>query len=266
VHLYAACWNEIAMIDFFFRHYDPWVERYVIFDDGSDDGSRERLAEHPRVDLRTLERTHPDSLILSLRDLYDHGWKESRGEADWVVVVNLDEHLYHPDMTRYLGDCRQAGVTAIPALGFQMVGDEVPPPHATLSETVRRGVVWQYMSKLAVFDPDAIEHVNYSPGRHVADPEGELVYPERDELLLLHFKYLGLEYIDGRQSAQRARLGERDRGYGVYRATREETAAKLSELRRKAVEPLARGIEAYEPHRRWWRPGPATLRTPGGDG
>ena len=29
------------MLAFFFRHYDPWVDRYVIYDDGSTDGSLE---------------------------------------------------------------------------------------------------------------------------------------------------------------------------------------------------------------------------------
>jgi len=144
------------MIDFFFRHYDPWIERYVVFDDGSTDGSRERLAEHPDVELRDLPRRHPDSLVLSLRELYDNAWKLSRGSADWVVVVNLDEHLYHPEIGRYLEECRRAGVTAIPALGYQMVADGVPGPASTLVESVGLGVPWEPMCKLALFDPAAM--------------------------------------------------------------------------------------------------------------
>jgi hypothetical protein len=253
VHLYAACWNEIGMIDWFFRHYDSWVERYVIFDDGSTDGSRERLARHPRVDLRELERTHPDSLVLSLLDLYDNGWKESRGAADWVVVVNLDEHLHHPDMPGYLARCRAAGVTAIPALGYQMVSEHVPPPDATLTGVVPLGVPWRNMSKLALFDPDAIEEIAYAVGRHTASPAGRVVYPERDELLLLHFKCLGVDYVDGRHAEQRTRLGEVDRthGYGHrYLFDRGETAEWLSGLHGEAVEALAAGDH---PEPRWWR-------------
>lgn len=257
VHLYAACWNEIDMLGFFFRHYDPWVERYVIFDDGSTDGSVERLAEHPRVELRTLEREHPDSLVLSLRHLYDNAWKESRGAADWVVVVNLDEHLYHADMPGYLESCRGAGVTAVPGLGFQMVSDSVPEPPARLADAVRTGVPWEPMCKLALFDPDAVEEINYAVGRHRADPAGTVVYPARDEVLNLHFKCLGLDYVDGRHAEQRTRLRERDltqRWGHRYLLGRDETAGWLDELRQAAIDPIAMAAEpgAY-PVPRWWR-------------
>lgn len=253
MHLYAACWNEIGMVEWFLRHYDPWVERYVIFDDGSTDGSPERLAEHPRVELRRFERTHPDSLVLSLLELYDNGWKESRGKADWVVVVNLDEHLHHPDPLGYLDRCARAGVTAIPALGYQMVSETAPPPEATLTEAVRLGVPWRNMSKLALFDPNAIDEIAYAVGRHSAAPTGRVVYPDRDELVLLHFKCLGVDWVDGRHAEQRTRLGtvDRSKGYGHrYLFERSETEEWLSGLHGEAVEALA---AREHPEPRWWR-------------
>ena len=96
VHLYTVSWNEQAMLGYFFRHYDRFVDRYVFYDDGSDDGTRERLEAHPRVEIRRFERTDPNSFILSARALYDRHWKESRGAADWVIVGAVDEHLWHP--------------------------------------------------------------------------------------------------------------------------------------------------------------------------
>jgi len=59
VHLYTVSWNEQAMLGYFFRHYDRFVDRYVFYDDGSDDGTRERLQAHPRVEVRRFERTDP---------------------------------------------------------------------------------------------------------------------------------------------------------------------------------------------------------------
>ena len=35
------------MLGFFFRHYNPFVTRYTIFDGGSDDGSLEILRAYP---------------------------------------------------------------------------------------------------------------------------------------------------------------------------------------------------------------------------
>lgn len=246
VHLYAACWNEIDMLDFFFRHYDPWVERYVLFDDGSTDGSRERLADHPRVELHALRRTHPDSLILSLLDLYNQAWKRSRGQADWVAVVNVDEHLHHPAVDGYLAKCRRAGVTAIPTRGYEMVADDVPDRSATLVASVRRGAPSGPMSKLAIFDADAIDEINYAPGRHSAEPTGRVALPDRHELLNLHFKHLGLERTLERRAEQRPRLSARDRSrqWGhEYDEGRTATAAWLAELRSRAVDPFDEDAE-----------------------
>ena len=93
-HLYALCWNEADMLEFFFRHYDPWVDRYVIFDDGSTDGSIEILKAHPRVELRSWHRKYPDTYGISQWSWLNEVWKESRGQADWVVIVDIDEHLF----------------------------------------------------------------------------------------------------------------------------------------------------------------------------
>src|SRR5262245_7446769 len=131
VHLYATCWNDVRQLGWFFRHYDPIVERYVIFDDGSGDGSVELLRRHPRVDLRRFTRTNPGSFVLSELALFNTCWKESRRThsapaADWVIVCSLDEHLTHPDLPGYLANCTATGVTIVPALGFQMFTEDFP--------------------------------------------------------------------------------------------------------------------------------------------
>lgn len=52
IHLYTQSLNEAAVLGFFFRHYDPWIERYIVFDDGSTDGTLDLLAQHGRVEDR----------------------------------------------------------------------------------------------------------------------------------------------------------------------------------------------------------------------
>jgi hypothetical protein len=198
------------MLPYFFRHYDRFVDRYVIFDDGSTDGSLALLRAHKRVDLRRFDHSHPDSFVLSEQSLSDECWKESRGSADWVIVTDIDEHLFHPQMQSYLRDCAAAGVTFLPALGFQMISDTLPRDGERLCDVYRQGAPWSQMMKASIFDPRAITDINFTTGRDGAAPVGDIRLPRRDEILLLHYKYLDLSRTYARHRQLLGGLGETD--------------------------------------------------------
>jgi hypothetical protein len=266
IHLYALCWNDIALLDFFFRNYEPWVDRFFIADDHSDDGSREYLGNHPKVTVTTFTRKDPHSFVLSARRYYNSAWHQSRSAADWVVVTNIDEHLYHPDMRTYLEQCKRSSVTAIPSLGYQMLAPNFPSPDCLLSRDVRRGVAWHKMSKLALFDPNAIDDIGYGPGRHRAKPTGRIRFPERDEVLNLHYKYLGLDYIWSRQQSQAPRLlaTDRQRRFGhEYLWDLEKVAREMSELESRSFDVMDRTRDHDKAHGevRWWRVLPEKSQT-----
>jgi hypothetical protein len=263
IHLYTLSWNEMKMLGFFFRHYDPWIAQYVFFDDGSTDGTLEVLRNHPRVEVRRFERHVPASFVLSSQHLNNHVWKESRGRADWVIVSAVDEHLYHRDVPGYLESAKRAGVTAIPSLGYEMVSAEFPGPTEVLTKTRTRGVPEPQWNKLNVFDPNAVEETNYTVGRHAAWPEGRIVYPEADELLLLHYKYIGFDYAKTRHALLATGLGMTDRANNwahQFDFSAVELADRLAALEKHSVDIAELGNPGQYHHgERWWRL-PAILR------
>jgi SAM-dependent methyltransferase len=210
VHLYAQCWNDEFMLPFFFCHYDSFVDRYVVYDDGSTDRSLQILADHPKVEVRRFSRYYPDSFALSEQALSNQCWKESRGVADWVIVTDIDEHLFHPELRRYLGACAEAGVTLVPALGFQMISEELPRHGDLLCEAFPWGAPWAQMIKPSIFKPDQIEEIRFHAGRHGAAPVGNVRVPEQDEIFLLHYKYLGRDRTFSRHKELLTGLGSRD--------------------------------------------------------
>jgi hypothetical protein len=239
IHYYAPAWNEELMLPFMLRHYAPWVERFVIYDNNSTDGSVELLRRLPNVEIRKLPRTQPDSIIATMRDLHNSCWKESRGAADWVIVADIDEFLYHPDFLGYLRRCRWRGVTCIPALGYEMLSDRFPEQDATLLTAVRRGTPEHNMSKLRLFNPDAVKETNFGAGGHVAAPKGRIVYPKRDELLLLHFKRLGADYLIRRHAMMETTRGPGDVANNWnrhYQTPPAELAADLERMLARSVD------------------------------
>ncbi len=257
VHLYAQCWNDEFTLPFFFRHYDQLVDQYVIYDDGSTDKTLEILSSHPRVRIRQFVRSDADSFVLSEQSLSNECWKESRGTADWVIVTDIDEHLYHRDLSNYLRSMSRTGVTCIPALGFQMISEEAPAPGVTLSDTYTRGAPWAKMMKASIFNPAAIEEIFFTTGRHQANPIGNVRVPDEDELLLLHYKYLGFARTHLRHLELARGLGSKDilNRYGhKYSWTEEEFRQDWENVLLTAVDvALVRDnpSRAY-PLVRWW--------------
>ena len=162
IWLYTQSWNEERVLPFFFRHYDRWIDRYIVYDDGSTDRTLEMFAAHPNVEVRRFERLVADSFVGSAMVLHNTVWKEARGKADWVVITAIDEHLHHSDILDYLARCRTAGVSAIPALGFQMLADRFPDSTEWLAASECIGAPYIEMNKLSIFDPNLIEETNFA--------------------------------------------------------------------------------------------------------
>ena len=216
IHLYAHCWNEERIIPFFLRHYEPLVERMVIFDNGSTDRSRELFQRSAKVELRHFDSG--DSFNLMNLVETNRCWKESRGCADWVIIVDIDEFIYHPSLRDYLAQCQKDDVTILHPVGMGMVSADFPDEASDLTKAVRRGVPEYRMDKPAVFNPDAIDEINYEAGRHTASPTGRVTFPPVREVKLLHYKKLGLDYFVARTSEMRKRRTamDREKGWGVH--------------------------------------------------
>ncbi|MBC7778713.1 MAG: glycosyltransferase family 2 protein [Proteobacteria bacterium] len=261
VHLYTICWNEADMLGFFFRHYDPVVTRYFIYDNGSTDGSLDLLSAHPNVVLRKFPFDDANSFVNSARAFHNTAWKESRGSADWVILTAIDEHLHVPGthLRDYLTQELRAKTTLIPALGYQMLSEDFALPEEELCLSRTTGAPFIEMSKLSLFRPDEIHDTNFASGRHTAAPSGLLRMPRNDRLLNLHYKYLGFERVVERQQFLRTGLRSVDieNQYGwQYWKSAEYVRQDWNKFLENAADIAAPGFNAAKSHLapRWWRP------------
>lgn len=228
VHLFALCWNEAKMLPYFFRHYSGLVDKFFIFDNGSTDGSLELLAGDERVTVVHWD-VAGDSFVEASRQLFNDFWKRSRGRTNWAAITELDEHLYHPDLRGYLRRCAECGITVVKPIGYEMIADCFPAEDKPLWQLVTRGLRYFPFDKPAIFNPSAIEEMNYGIGRHQAAPVGRVVWEQQLRVKLLHYKRLGAAYVSERNSilSRGMRAGDIARECGIhYFATPEEVAAE----------------------------------------
>lgn len=238
------------MIPYFFRHYNGLADRFFIFDNGSTDGSLELLAGDERVSVTHWD-VQGDSFVIEAARLANRCWKQSRGQADWVLTAEVDEHLHHPDLPAYLDSCARRGITAIEAIGYDMIADRFPTEDRPLWQLVTGGVRSFGMDKLAIFDPAAIRETNYEAGRHKALPTGRVVREPAKQVRLLHYKFLGAEYVAERNAllAHGIRPGDSAQGWGAHwTLAYDEVAAQIAALAAKAapVPGLADGVPGFD--------------------
>jgi hypothetical protein len=232
------------MLAHFFRHYDPWVDRYFVLDNGSTDDSLAILEAQPRVTVRHFDVTG-DSFVEVERRLSDTVWRKSRGRAEWVMLIDIDEFIYHPDLVGYLTRCADEGVTAVRGIGYEMVSDHFPTDSAPLVESVTLGVRSAGHDKLCVFNPNALTDTGFAPGRHKSAPVGRVHWPDRPELLLLHYKQLGADYVVQRSAELHLGLREGDveQGWGKqYQWSAAEISDQWAKLKSESAPVPGLGI------------------------
>jgi hypothetical protein len=210
VHLYALCWNDEMMLPHFFRHYDLVVDKYFIFDSGSTDKSLDIIKANKKAVVENF-KIESDSFVLDALQFYNHAWKKSRGKADWIILCNIDELFYHPDSLKtYLKRCQLEKATIIVPEGYEMTADKFPVNiNVPIYEMINTGFRDTKMDKPQVFDPNKISEINFKVGRHTAIPEGYVQYAT-EKWMLLHYKYIGMEYWLPRQNELRTGLREKD--------------------------------------------------------
>ncbi len=209
VETYIVTWNREDTIHLTLSYYLN-LGKVVLYDNFSDDRTRE-IAEGMGADVRLFGRAGQldDQCYL---DIKNHAWKKSK--ADWVIIVDADEILYHPNLAQRLQEATANGVTIFRPQGFSVYSDRMPLESWLEIET---GFKDDKYSKLCCFNPQKITDIGYIYGCHEVGrrfPQGVVNFS--NDLYLLHYHGVGgVERMIARHEKYAERLSPLNRRWGL---------------------------------------------------
>lgn len=192
---------------YFLRHYETFVHRMTFFDDRSTDRTRAIISKCKKavvVDWPGESGIVDDQFL----EFANERWKDARGHAEWVIWVDADEFLYHPNITEVLERYFREGVEVPQIQGYTMVADHFPTTKGQIYDEIKTGFLDGIWSKAAIFRV----HMYWNMGRHSLDlsrfnPKSSA----EAEIKLLHYRVLGWDYLVKRHRRNWERIPERCR-------------------------------------------------------
>lgn len=205
--------DEAPILPYFLRHYTTFADKLIFFDGGSKDGTREMIAACPKAELRDW----PGSKGIvddEFMNFANTAWKEACAKADWVIWVDADEFIYHPQLFAKLEEYLKLGVDHPGIAAYTMLADKFPTTKGQIYDEIKTGIRDFYWDKQAVFRGD----IWWNVGRHSVEV-GRFKYKPSDHkaIKLLHYRCLGIEYLRARHARNWARVPEhcRIRSFGA---------------------------------------------------
>lgn len=221
IEAYILTWNESDIIRLVIKHYQKFCDKIIILDNNSTDQTP-LIAKQMGCEVRKFGTQYFDDA--ENMKVKNECWKGSN--ADWVIVCDCDEILLvsvrFPD-PEYIGRILKSkkildslgNPTIFKTQGWQVMSDNFPKDDLL---EVTNGYPFDNYSKFIIFNPKAIQEINYNPGAHRINPVGNVVYSE-ETLYVLHYKHIGgLQRTIKRYKEYQPRMSRNNRknGWGIH--------------------------------------------------
>jgi glycosyltransferase involved in cell wall biosynthesis len=194
IGLITLCYNEEKILPHFLRFYQPLVDWMVFFDGMSTDKTRDLIHQFPHTSIVNHDTGGKVDDLENIR-VKNEAYKEMG--ADYFIVVDCDEFLYHPDLRFLVASLDKHGYNAIQSAAWQMVGDEMPTPDRPIAEQIQWGVRDEYtktwFDKVCVFKKEV--DIRYETGAHTQHALNMRLAPGKP-VSLLHYKWLCREDVE----------------------------------------------------------------------
>lgn len=211
IEAFLLCWNEKDIMPLVVKHYQKFCNKITILDNYSTDGSDELAKSLGCEVVKFGTKFFDDGENMKIKN---ECWKSS--SDDWVIVADFDEVLFASEnIYQRLARIRFEGITILKTIGWQIMSNEMPKEDLL---EITNGYEFSNYAKNIIFNPKEITAIEYNPGAHLCNPQGNVVWSE-ESLYVLHYKHIGgVERTIKRYKEYQPRMSKNNRknGWGSH--------------------------------------------------
>jgi hypothetical protein len=200
IEVYCLVSNEEIMLSYFMRHYIQFA-KVILLESNSKDKTKE-IAYSMGAEIWIYD--WPDQINDQIfTEVKNNCWKQSA--ADWIMVTDVDEFIYHPDLINALEKTKS---TIIRPDFYNMYSETFPKTKKQIYDEVKKGIIqFEPPPKMNVFKRSEIQEMNYAPGCHHANPTGNVII-NSEGFKTLHMRNLSKEYILSKNASHSRRRSD----------------------------------------------------------
>ena len=206
IKTFIFTYNDERIIPYTMRHYTQF-STVVIVDNGSTDKTIDTAMKHGASGM-IFGQMRDELDDIKLAEMKSNYWKDV--DADWVIIADADEFVYHPDI---IGILERTNATIIEPRWAEMFAEKFPTTDGQIYDEIKTGVMGGGF-KNNIFKPKEITEINYGVGCHSCLPKGNVIYTDESGLMTLHMKNLSKQLLIDKAEQGQKRLSERNKQNG----------------------------------------------------
>jgi hypothetical protein len=194
IHAHILAYNEEKILPFTLDYYSQFCEKIYIYDNMSTDSSDDIYKKYDKVNVIKWDSNNEINEINYI-NIKSNCYKQYSRHADWVIICDCDEFLYHNRLIDKLNYYKENNISVPKINGHDMVSETFPVYDGELiTNKIKIGSeVYPPFCKNIIFNPKL--DVEYGIGGHSFNAKNA-VYSNSPELKLLHYKFLGIDYVE----------------------------------------------------------------------
>lgn len=221
----VLCYNEIDILPFVSQYWEKiGVDKVVVMDNGSTDGSLEFLSKLKYVEIRHFDSNGQNDIIQ--KQVKEQAYLEYRSYYDIVIISDMDEVYYFKDFRAVARRMIDGGYNILSCPIYSLCEDFKPQYeegkllHRQCKKFYKQRMNhldgFEDLSKLSIFNTKITDEVKMSVGQHYVNTLPSMKIMLSYEGFCLHVdKGFGLEYKYNIRQKMNKNLSDDNKKFGM---------------------------------------------------